>query len=394
MSRQLYLSLILTAAYASAQTQLDLRTQTKGVDFQSAPYTRPLKTSASLPATCTQNELLLLTTAPAGSNIYACIATNNWVPENGGASSTIAIQSSGVSVGAEGTANFVPGLGVTNAITDLGTKINIQQSIDTAVVLSKAAHQAGQDLLCRSASGSASAYSCFLSPALTAYATGMRINWIPDVAADGTGATLNIDLLGAAPVMEADGLTVASTADILPGRLYALWYDGAVFRLPANGGAGGGATPIGAPNLVMATDPAGASVDTASLRSLTGPDLPVTARIKGFHVIFAGSDVTPGAALYVTMPYACTATGYVLAADPAGTATINLWKAADGDALPTSANAISTSGFTLASGNRIHGADLTDLSTTAWAAYDTTAVILSSVSGAPAHVEFMMECKQ
>ncbi len=395
MLRQTYLNLILAAGCLQAQTQIDLKSQTKGVDFQSAPYTRPLKSSATLPATCTPNELLLLSSAPAGSNIYACLSTNTWVPEAGGSGAAVSVQNGGNAVGAEGTANFVAGSGIVNSITDLGNKINIQQSIDSAAVLSKAAAQTGQALICQSGGGSGTTYTCSMSPTLTAYTKGMVINWVADVTTGGSGATLNVDLLGAVKVTEADGISNPTATDILGGRLYTIWYDGTVFRLPAAAtGGGGGSAAAGNPNLVFATDPVGSSVDTAALRALVPADLPAAARTRGFHVIFGGSDLSVGGTVYVTMPYGCTASGYTLAADPSGTATIKLWKIADGATLPTAANSISTSGFSLSSGNRIHSNDVSDLATKAWAAFDTTAVTLTAVGGSPNHVNFMLECDQ
>jgi hypothetical protein len=71
-----------------AQTQVDLRTQGKDVDFRTAQSTKPLKSGATLPATCTIAEMFFLNTASAGANIYACSATNIWVLESGGGSST------------------------------------------------------------------------------------------------------------------------------------------------------------------------------------------------------------------------------------------------------------------------------------------------------------------
>lgn len=381
----------------AAQTRIDLYTQSKGVDFQGAPYTRPVKTSATLPATCTVNELLLLTTAPAGSNIYACLSANTWVPETGTAAS-LTVQNGGVTVGARGTENFVPAVGITNVVTDLGTKVNIQQGVDTAVILSQAAHQSGQALLCQSASGSGSAYTCAMTPTLTGYTSGMLLHWTPDVSAVGGGTTLNVDTLGAVPVMEADGTTIPTPSEIVAGRLYPIWYDGTVFRLPASGSAGsggsGGTAPAGAPNKVLATDPAGAVTDTATLRALVPADIPASLRARGFQVTFGGADLVPNATVYVTMPYACTASGYAISTDPSGTATITLSKIADGTSLPTSANLISTNGFSLSTGNRIHSSDLTDLSTTAWAAWDTSGVTLSGVAGNPTHVNFTLECDQ
>jgi hypothetical protein len=397
MFRLTYLGLGLILGFGThlaAQTQVDLRTQSKGVDFQAATYTRPLRASATLPSTCTVNELLLLTTAPAGSNIYACMSVNNWVIEAGGAG--VALQNGGAAIGTSSTENFVPGIGVFNAITNLGTKVNIQQGVDTSVILATATNQAGQAVLCQPSSGSGSIYTCSLTPTLNTYTTGMVLNWIPDVTTGGSGATLNVDLLGAVPVMESDGATNPAPAEILAGRLYLLWYDGSVFRLSvaAATGGSGGSVATGPPNEVLATNSSGSSINSASLRSLTTADIPPVIRQRGFQVIFGGSDVAAGSVVYVTMPYACTASGYVVSADPAGTATVKIWKVADGTSLPTSANSISTAGFALASGGRVHSTNLTDLSTTAWAAYDTTGVLLSAESGSPNHVNFTLECDQ
>jgi hypothetical protein len=290
----------------------------------------------------------------------------------------------------------VPGLGMFNIITSLGNKINIQPSVDTSVILATAASQAGQAVLCQSSSQSGSTYSCSLAPTLNAYTSGMVLNWRPDFTTSGSGATLNIDLLGAIPVTEADGATLPTVAEILAGHLYSIWYDGSVFRLPAGAAAsgGGGSAPIGPPNEILATDSSGSSVNSAALRSLTTGDMPSSVRQRGFQVVFGGSDLAPGSVVYVTMPFACIASGYVVAADPAGTATIKLWKVPNGTALPTSANAISTAGFALTAGGKVHSTVLTDLSTTAWSAYDTTAVVLSAVSGSPSHVNFTLECDQ
>lgn len=61
-----------------AQTRIDLRTQSKSIDFAEAVSTRPLKTGAVLPAVCVTGELFFLTAAPAGQNTYGCAATNTW----------------------------------------------------------------------------------------------------------------------------------------------------------------------------------------------------------------------------------------------------------------------------------------------------------------------------
>ncbi len=74
---------------ALAQTQVDLRTQSKNVDFGSAPSTRPIQTGTALPATCLVGNLFFKTDATAGSNIYACTATNTWAVGSGGTGGVI-----------------------------------------------------------------------------------------------------------------------------------------------------------------------------------------------------------------------------------------------------------------------------------------------------------------
>src|SRR5579863_6746295 len=70
-------------ACAPAQTLVDLRTQTKSVDFSSATTTKPFKSGTALPATCGVGEAFFKTNAPAGSNIYACTSQNTWTLQGG-----------------------------------------------------------------------------------------------------------------------------------------------------------------------------------------------------------------------------------------------------------------------------------------------------------------------
>ncbi len=66
------------------QTQVDLRTQSKSVDFAGAPSTRPFKTGSSLPPSCEVGELFFRTGVAAGSNLYGCTSANQWSLEAGG----------------------------------------------------------------------------------------------------------------------------------------------------------------------------------------------------------------------------------------------------------------------------------------------------------------------
>ena len=67
-----------------AQTAVDLRTQSKNVDFSGAPSTKPMQTGTTLPSTCATGQMFFLTSAPAGSNLYGCESTNIWTLEGGG----------------------------------------------------------------------------------------------------------------------------------------------------------------------------------------------------------------------------------------------------------------------------------------------------------------------
>ena len=63
---------------------VDLRSQTKGVDFSKAPVTKPFRTGTALPATCTVGDSFFKTDAASGQNLYGCTAVNIWTVESGG----------------------------------------------------------------------------------------------------------------------------------------------------------------------------------------------------------------------------------------------------------------------------------------------------------------------
>jgi hypothetical protein len=168
--------------------------------------------------------------------------TTNGVPCGSAGTGAVTVAADGTNVGTRGTLNFVTGSGLTSLITDVGGTITIQQSIDTALIQTRANQQAGTNLYCSSASASSTAYTCAMSPSLTVYTAGMIVQWKADVNA-GVSPSLNIDTLGAKAIMLADGVTVAGPSDIAAGQFYALTYDGTKFRLPAAGGGGGGSTP-------------------------------------------------------------------------------------------------------------------------------------------------------
>lgn len=247
------------------------------VAAQAQTGNRPPHSGTALPSTCFAGELFSLTTAPAGANIYGCVATNTWAVQggagSGGGGRELAIQNDGTAVGARSTANFIPGTGIVNLIADTGTAINIQQSVDTAVMLSKVTHQAGTPLLCASASASGTTYACALAPTLTTYTTGMVLHWKIDATSTTTSPTLNVDSLGAKTVVDFQG-NALTTGALVSGAAYPVWYDGTHMRCMTCGLGGGGSG-----------NGSGGSIGTLNNTSLS---LPV------------GEEYTPNAAVVVS----------------------------------------------------------------------------------------------
>jgi hypothetical protein len=65
-------------ALANAQTLVDLRTQSKSVNFTAANSTSPFQASTTLPAACSVGQAFFQTNAAAGLNLYGCTAVNSW----------------------------------------------------------------------------------------------------------------------------------------------------------------------------------------------------------------------------------------------------------------------------------------------------------------------------
>lgn len=76
--QRIWLVLLAAAIAATGQTQVDLRTQAKNVDFSGASSTRPTRTGNTLPSACLVGELFFKLNAAAGQNLYACTSLNVW----------------------------------------------------------------------------------------------------------------------------------------------------------------------------------------------------------------------------------------------------------------------------------------------------------------------------
>lgn len=64
-------------------TQLDLRLQSRDVDFSAASSTKPFKSGTGLPSSCGQGEMYYRLDASAGMNVYGCTTANSWTLEQG-----------------------------------------------------------------------------------------------------------------------------------------------------------------------------------------------------------------------------------------------------------------------------------------------------------------------
>jgi len=69
---------ICLAAALLGQTKIDLRTQSKNVDFSQAPSSIPWVLGAALPANCVVGQAFFNTSAIAGANVFVCTFTNQW----------------------------------------------------------------------------------------------------------------------------------------------------------------------------------------------------------------------------------------------------------------------------------------------------------------------------
>lgn len=296
---QLLSILGLSVALASAQTQINLKSQSTQVDFTASPFTKPVKMGTTLPASCALGELFFKSDALPGANLYGCIGPDLWLLQGNSlpsqAQATFAVLTSdginagwsllggdisgspdavsvtklqnrplsatapltgqslvwnGTSWGPSGTAagnvgiavdgtalatrsfiNYIAGPGILNTFTDTGTQVNLQQSMDTALLLTRAENQKGATLSCISASASATAYTCTMAPPPQQYTKGMMIAWQADINGTGGSTTLKLNTLAAKNIKLADGTTDPRPNDIKAGQVYPLWYDGTLFRI-------------------------------------------------------------------------------------------------------------------------------------------------------------------
>ncbi|HTA68754.1 MAG TPA: hypothetical protein VK776_10775 [Bryobacteraceae bacterium] len=212
--------LVLSQGYG--QTLVDLRTQTKSVDFTGANTTKPFKSGTTLPVTCSIGEAFFKTNASAGANLYSCTALNAWTLEAGtpgpagpqGPPMNVAV--GGITQATQPTLNFNSGNGIIEVCSNNAgaNRVDCMPAVDTAFALSRATDQAGDDKRCISANGAAATHTCALNAALSIYTQNMELMWTPDVACQGSD-TINVNALGPIPidVVNASGALSAIAAN-------------------------------------------------------------------------------------------------------------------------------------------------------------------------------------
>ena len=83
LQRYLIVLFFVHQAWCQTPTAIDLKAQSRNIDFTGAASTRPFKSSAALPSSCSVGEMFYLTSAAAGTNVYGCTTTNTWTLEAG-----------------------------------------------------------------------------------------------------------------------------------------------------------------------------------------------------------------------------------------------------------------------------------------------------------------------
>jgi hypothetical protein len=86
VKKQQLATLLWFVSVLSGQTMVDVRTQTKNIDFSGANSTIPAKSGTALPASCKLGEMFFNTTNTPGQNLYLCAPANTWTMLAGGGS--------------------------------------------------------------------------------------------------------------------------------------------------------------------------------------------------------------------------------------------------------------------------------------------------------------------
>jgi hypothetical protein len=235
----------------AAQTQIDLRTQAKNIDFSAANATRPIKTGTVLPAACVARDMFFKTDAQAGENLYGCTAANTWSVQGGipagncqynATSQILTCMDSNdnvyttVETATSGTPNqwidYIAPTGIPHtsqptaaavgAVADPGSNgIPYRNGLGTAAPAN--ASQMSGPFFCQDA-GAGGGYACNVNPPISTYQTGTSY-WFKAGAANTGAATINFNALGPKSIVKQYNQALAAN-DIQAGQWVTVTYDG------------------------------------------------------------------------------------------------------------------------------------------------------------------------
>jgi hypothetical protein len=334
------LVMLMVARITFAQTQINLQSQGRDVDFSAAPSTKPAQTGALLPVTCSTGAVFVSLSNPPGQNVYICTSSNVWsLQANGG-----------------GAAPNVLGVSAVSSALSIGANCTSTSPCNVRVGSTVFAFTYG--MTATISGGSGSAYVYVSSAGVLTVGHSMTVSCAGGCVAQSGITGFPSDSYPIALWTASDGIWNQSGVDTR--------------------------APLGR-DLVVAGN--GLLSNSSGLAtSLSAPP-----HEAGFGVAFRGTDVTAGQTLYLTMPYACTITDWTITSD--GAATIMLWRIPDGGTnLPDNSATLNTNGFAITNGTRIHSTVLTDLSSTSIFAFDTFGINLFAAGSSASHVEFYLGC--
>jgi hypothetical protein len=164
-------------------------------------------------------------------------------------------------------------------LTDVETALSTTPATTRALWAQLAQVQDGGALWGGTAGGTADALTVSLTPAITAYATGMMIRFVAPAANTGSAPTLAVNGLSAVTITRQDGST-ALAADLAAGSVNNVVYDGTNFRLigitagqvATSGSGGAGATITTATTLTAASERIRPVAMTTDAQSITLPN--------------------------------------------------------------------------------------------------------------------------
>ena len=171
---------------------------------------------------------------PTEGDVMTWTLTEGWRPSK--SSNAMTVQLDGVTKGTYTVHNYMSGLGLVHSAYDSGAAVVLQNSINSAVVQTRANAQAGTDTLLSITSADGTTFVGRMTPTLTAYTDGMVVQFRPNQNCTGA-ATLDVDTLGAKNLYEATGGTAMTCS---AGQQVPIWYDPT-----ANNNAGGWRKQLG-----------------------------------------------------------------------------------------------------------------------------------------------------